>query len=198
MGGAKIAVADKEAELVERAKRGDGSAFEALVSRYAHRVYNLAYRMLGNKDDAEDVLQETFLRAYKNLSDFRGEGSFLAWILQIATNISRRKIRNNGRMLRSLDEEIELEEDTLTPQLPDWTHASPEKLLMDKELQEYLQKAINTLPEKYRTVFVLRDLEGFSTQAVAKMLGITENNVKQRLHRARLALRKMLEEYFKE
>lgn len=183
--------------LVKKAKSGDFRAFEELVSRNEGRIYSIAYRMLGNKDDAKDILQETFMKAFKKLPDFKEESSFSTWITRIALNEVFMKLRKEkGNRITSLDELIELDEEPLKKEIVDWSK-NPSRLQEIKESREILESSIKSLPEIYRVVFLLRDIEGLPTEEVAKILKLSIPAVKSRLLRARLSLRGKLNEFFK-
>ncbi len=183
--------------LVREAKAGSYPAFEELVNRYESRIYSLGMRMLGNKADAEDVLQETFLAAFEKLKGFREEAAFSTWLIRIATNAALMKLRKDrGLKLTSLDEEIELDQERIKREVTDWTR-NPARLQEITESREVLERAIAKLPETYRIVFLLRDVEGFTNQEVAKALKLSLPAVKSRLLRARLFLRGELNEFFK-
>lgn len=181
-------------ELVRRAQAGNGEAFEELVRRYERKVYNIAYRLMGNERDASEVLQDTFLRAYRFLPKFQFKSSFFTWLYRIATNVSLTRLRRREKVqLVSLDEPAD--SDGGTPlDLPDYRY-NPEKLMQQRELREALHEAVEKLPPEYRSVVVLRDLEGLSNEEASKVLNLTVAAVKSRLHRGRLELRKALAKY---
>jgi RNA polymerase sigma-70 factor (ECF subfamily) len=188
--------------LVERAQAGDLNAFETLVSRYERRIWALAKQMLQHDQDAEDVVQDTFLTALEHLHALRHGERFGAWLKQIAVRLAYRVLAKRKRMpTESLDallsEDPDEEETTLPrPQLvADWRD-SPEALLQRKETMRLIEEALQQLPEKYRVVFWLRDVEQLSTRETAEALGISEANVKVRLLRARLMLREYLTRLF--
>jgi RNA polymerase sigma-70 factor (ECF subfamily) len=188
--------------LVERAQAGDLNAFETLVSRYERRIWALAKQMLQHDQDAEDVVQDTFLTALEHLHALRHGERFGAWLKQIATRLAYRVLAKRKRTpTESLDallsEDPDEEETTLPrPQLvADWRD-SPEALLQRKETMRLIEEALQQLPEKYRVVFWLRDVEQLSTRETAEALGISEANVKVRLLRARLMLREYLTRLF--
>ena len=189
---------DHDIQLVQAAQHGDKHAFAQLVERYEQRVYNLARKMMRDPQDAEDVLQETFLSVYRNLGNFHGDSSFSTWLYRIATNASLMKIRARKEPTLSLDEPIESEDSNSLPrEIVDWA-ITPEEALLNGETRGQMDAAITALPETLRAVFVLRDIEGLSVQETADVLNISVPNVKTRLHRARLLLREMLSAYFKE
>jgi RNA polymerase sigma-70 factor, ECF subfamily len=185
-----------DAWLVQRAQAGELEAFELLTTRYMHRVYALARRMLRHDQDAEDVTQQTFLSALEGLKDFRGDASFATWLLRIAAHASLKVIRKrNGLETVSLEQATEPGEDFDTVPHPeyiaDWRQ-SPEQLVERQETRRLLEDALAQLDQKHRLVFLLRDVEGFSIKETADALGLSEANVKVRLLRARLQLRELL------
>lgn len=183
-------------ELVRRAKAGDLAAFEELVSRQERQIYSLAFRILQNPHDAEDVTQQAFLSAVENLAKFREESSFATWLNRIATFAALKVIRKRkGLATVSLEEATEPQEDYDSIPHPeyiaDWKQ-SPEQLVERDETRRLLDDALAKLDEKHRLVFLLRDVEGLSVAETAGALGLTESNVKMRLLRARLQLREAL------
>jgi len=187
----------KETELVRRAKQGDKKAFSELVTSHSERVYNLALRILRNKEDAEDILQETFLTALEKFDTFDGRSAFFTWIYRIATNASLMKLRRKKIVYTEFPDNPDLEKSIENTAFVDWSQ-DPTANVQDKELKSILDKSINELPEIYRTVFIMRDLEYLSIKETSKILEIGEENVKIRLRRARLYLRDKLSNYFEE
>ena len=184
--------------LVKKSQKGDYPSFEELVKRYEKKIYNLAYRIMGNKEDASDVLQETFLQAFKKLAGFKGKAKFSTWLYRIAVNICLMRKRKRKKMeIVSLDVPIlTKKEDEIKRELRDDWSESPLATLENKEVKKTLSEAIDLLPEEYRTVFLLRGLNGLSNEEVANVLKISLPAVKSRLHRARLLLRDRLSQYF--
>jgi RNA polymerase sigma-70 factor (ECF subfamily) len=190
-------------ELVGRAQKGDGEAFATLVERHQRQLYRLALRMTGSEADAQEVLQEAFLNAYQKLPLFRGEAQFSSWLYRIAANSALMRLRRKRRAPDALtDQPLELSgprfsaEGYLDPSpLSDWSQRADEKM-MSAELGAAIQKAVGQLPEDYRTVFLLKDVDGLSNEDIASALDLTVPAVKSRLHRARLALREKLGEFF--
>lgn len=185
-----------DAQLVQRAKAGELTAFEQLVNRYERRVFTLALRMLRHEQDAEDVTQQAFVSALEHLSDFREEASFSTWLLRIATYAALKVIRKRkGLDMVSLEEATEPRDGddvVVHPEyIADWRQ-SPERLVHNQEIKRLLEEALDQLDEKHRLVFLLRDVEGLSIQETAQVLELTEANVKVRLLRARLHLREYL------
>jgi len=186
-----------ELVLVRAAKAGDISAFEQLVRRYDRNVFRIAQHITQNREDAEDVVQDAFLKAYENLKNFQEQSKFYTWLVRIAVNeaLMRLRKRRPERMV-SLDEEVKTEEDSMPREVADWT-PNPEQQYSQAELKDILTKTIQGLPSSFRTVFVLRDVEGLSTEETAEALGLSIPAVKSRLLRARLQLRERLNKYFK-
>lgn len=186
----------EELALVQAAKRGDDSAFEELVRRYDRNVFRIAQHITQNREDAEDVVQEAFLKAYGNLAQFQEQSKFYTWLVRIAVNEALMKLRRRRpERTVSLDEEIKTEDDSLPREIADWS-PNPEQLYNQSELGEILSKTIQGLPPGFRTVFVLRDVEGLSTEETAAALDLSVPAVKSRLLRARLQLRERLGKFF--
>lgn len=191
----------EEQHLLERAKQGDYNAFMQLIEPHEKRLYNLALRITGSREDAEDVLQDTLLSALEHLHDFRGDAAFGTWLYRIAMHNAFRILRKRrGNESVSLEELIAEKVDEGEDVIPhpefiaEWR--DPAEVAEENELKRILEEAIQQLPESYRAVFLLRDVEGLSTKEVADILGISEGNVKVRLLRARLKLREILSRYF--
>ena len=186
--------------LVKKSQKGDYPSFEELVKRYEKKIYNLAYRIMGNKEDASDVLQETFLQAFKKLSGFKGKAKFSTWLYRIAVNICLMKKRKQKKLETvSLDIPIlTKKEDEIKRELRDDWSESPLATLENEEVKKNLSEAIDSLPEEYKTVFLLRGLNGLSNEEVANVMKISLPAAKSRLHRARLFLRDKLSQYFRE
>jgi RNA polymerase sigma-70 factor (ECF subfamily) len=192
-------------ELVERAQKGDGAAFALLVGRHQRQLYRLALRMTGSEADAQEVLQEAFLNAYQKLPNFRGEAQFSSWLYRIAANSALMRLRRKRRAPDSLPEQpLELTAPKFSadgnfdpPPRSDWSQRADDKLL-SRELGLAIDTAVKALPEDYRTVFLLKDVDGLSNEEIASALELTVPAVKSRLHRARLALRGQLGEFFGE
>jgi RNA polymerase sigma-70 factor (ECF subfamily) len=186
-----------ELRLVQAAKKGDVGAFGELVKRYDRNVFRIALHITQNREDAEDVVQDAFLKAYENLEQFQGQSKFYTWLVRIAVNEALMKLRRRRpeRMV-SLDQEVQTEEDSMPREVADWS-PNPEQLYNQAELRDILGKTIQGLPPSFRTVFVLRDVEGLSTEETAQALELSVPAVKSRLLRARLQLRERLNRYFK-
>lgn len=186
-----------EAKLIERAKQGDKAALSELVNRYSERIYNLALRILRNKEDAEDVLQETFLAVVEKLHTFDGRSSFFTWIYRIATNASLMRLRKKKLIFQNLVDNDDFQETVESRVFIDWSQ-DPSLNVFDEEVKRRIDEAVNKLSDIYRSVFILRDIEGLSIKETSEILGITEENVKIRLRRARQYLRDHLSDYFEE
>jgi RNA polymerase sigma-70 factor, ECF subfamily len=186
-----------ESALVAQAKAGDQNAFAELVNRYERKIYRLAKNITRNDEDAEDVLQDAFLKAYTHLDSFKGDSKFYTWIVRIAVNeaLMRLRKRKTDRSV-PLDEPVELGEETVQREIAVWED-NPEQQYSQEEWRRILDDAVDTLKPDFRTVFVLRDIEELSTEETAETLGISVPAVKSRLLRARLALRETLTRQFK-
>jgi RNA polymerase sigma-70 factor, ECF subfamily len=186
-----------ESTLVAQAREGDTGAYAALVRRYQNKIFRLAQHITQNREDAEDVLQETFLKGYEHLDQFQGNSKFYTWIVRIAVNQALMKLRRrkNDKSV-SLDETIDTGEDTMVREIAAWDE-DPEERLSREELGDILNTAIDSLEAPYRSVFVLRDIEELSTEETAEALGLSVPAVKSRLLRARLQLREKLTRQFK-
>ena len=186
-----------ESALVAQAKAGDQNAFAELVNRYERKIYRLAKNITRNDEDAEDVLQDAFLKAYTHLDNFKGDSKFYTWIVRIAVNeaLMRLRKRKTDRSV-PLDEPVELGEETVQREIAVWED-NPEQQYSQEEWRKILDEAVDSLKPDFRTVFVLRDIEELSTEETAETLGISVPAVKSRLLRARLALRERLTRQFK-
>lgn len=197
MPDADLEAAFDEAALVERARNGDDSAFTELVSKYERRVYRMAKQITQSDEDAEDVLQESFLKAYTHLDSFQGQSKFYTWLTRIAVNEALMKLRKRkSDRTVSLDEPADTGEDTVVREIAVWED-DPEQRYSREELRDILDNAIKQLKPAFRTVFVLRDIEELSTEETAEALGLSIPAVKSRLLRARLQLREKLTRLFK-
>lgn len=184
-------------ELVKKSKKGDFEAFAELIRRHETKIYSLAYNYMRNSEDAEDTLQETFLKAYISLPSFREEAKFATWLYRICVNICYSKIRKKKiEVVLSLDSSVETPEEEVHREILDWSK-NPESQLLAEEMREVLNKAIEKLPKEYKEVFILRDIEGLSNQEVSEILGESIAAVKSRIHRARLFIRQEIDSYFK-
>jgi len=186
-----------ESTLVSQAREGDKSAFGELVRRYEGKIFRLAQHVTQNREDAEDVLQETFMKAYEHLDQFKGDSKFYTWIVRIAVNQALMKLRRRKTdKTVSIDETIDTGEDTVVREIAAWDE-NPEQQFSRDELGSILDTAVRSLEPLYRSVFVLRDIEDLSTEETAEALGLSVPAVKSRLLRARLQLREKLTRFFK-
>jgi RNA polymerase sigma-70 factor (ECF subfamily) len=182
--------------LVAAAQAGQQDAFAEIVERHSPVVYNLALRLMKDPHEAEEVLQETFISAFRALPRFEGRSQLGTWLYRIGYNAALMRLRKRQPPTEPLDQPVTTEAgDQIPRELVDWG-SIPDDLLLRRELRTVLTAALDTLPESLRSVFVLRDIEGLSTAETAEALGLTETNAKVRLHRARLALRERLSGYF--
>ena len=181
---------------LEALQRKDKAAFAQLVAQNSDHIYRLALKMLGNPQDAEDILQETFIKAFNNIESFEGRSKISTWLYRIAVNESLMLLRKRKGSLIDIDAGIEKDDGEVIPQqIVDWC-CLPEKELMSNESRQVINQAINTLSDANRAAFLLRDVEGLSTSEAAEVLDISESALKVRLMRARLQLRETLTHYF--
>src|ERR1700716_3582808 len=188
---------DDEHLLVAAAKRGDTRAFEELVNRYEAKIFRLTMNITRNREDAEDAMQDAFLKSYSHLKDFQEDSRFYTWLVRIAANEALMRVRKRRPNQVSLDEPIEGEDDFIPQQIEDWG-PSPEQRFAQTEMRDILRGVIEELPPDFRIVFLLRDVEGLSTEETAETVGISEAAVKSRLLRARLKLRQKLDTRFRQ
>jgi len=194
----KVGEATDELSLVKAAKAGSIEAFEQLIRRYDRNVFRIAQHITQNREDAEDVVQDAFLKAFQNLQGFQEQSRFYTWLVRIAVNEALMKLRKRrtGKIV-SLDEDVQTEEDSVPREVADWS-PNPEQLYNQAELKDILEKTIQGLPAGFRTVFVLRDVEGLSTEETAEALNLSIPAVKSRLLRPRLQLRNRLTKFFRQ
>ena len=198
----RMTVADKEIEqkLVNELQAGNMEAFDEIVKRFQKKIYSLAYNLTRNPMDAEDITQDVLLTIYRKVDTFQGKSAFSSWVYRITLNASYMKLRS-----RKKDKFVSIEDSLPNfnesgfhrEKVKDWSEAT-ESLLFDNETRKVIQKAVDQLPEKEKVVFILRDVDGLSTEKVGEILDLTIPAVKSRLHRARLFLRKKLSGYFAE
>ena len=183
--------AEEEDPLVERARAGDREAFEELVRRHADRLHAVVLRFVADREAADEVTQEAFLRAWRGIGRFQGRSRFFTWLYRIGINEAKRRAkREPAEQTISLDEEPILE-------APDWSEA-PETRAEQSDLRQVLERSIRALPVKYRAPVILRDVEGLTTEEAAEVMDLSQAAFKSRLHRARLLLRRALDEHFLE
>jgi RNA polymerase sigma-70 factor (ECF subfamily) len=187
-----------EAELIRRVLAGERDLFHDLIRPCERMVYLMAFSILKDEADAEEIVQEAMVNAYRHLASFRAESKFSTWLVTITVNAARQRLkRENRARMESIDERLETPEGEFTPAfLTDWREV-PLAALERGELRETIRTAVMELPEIYREVFTLRDVEGFNGAETAEALGITDMAVKVRLHRARILLQKSLVPYLK-
>jgi len=184
--------------LVKRFKKGNIGAFEEIVSRYESKVMNLALRFTRNQEDAEEVLQDVFTTVYRKIDGFRGQSAFSSWLYRVVVNAAFMKLRKKKQ-----NQTISMED--LAPAVKQYCmereHANASHsygMVVARELQDVLQKAIDRLPDQYRAVFVLRDVDGLSNQETGQILDLSIPAVKSRLHRSRIMLRRKLQRYYED
>ena len=191
------AVASDDLDLVHAAQNGDLSAFDQLVGRYDRKLLRIAQHVTHNREDAQDVVQEAFLKAFQHLDRFREDSQFSTWLIRITLNQSLMKVRKQRRAARevSLDEDFQADGGMLPLEVADWA-PNPEELYRTSELRDILTKTLGELQPALRMVFVLRDIEGLSIVQTAEAMELSHTAVKARLWRARLQLRERLSKYF--
>jgi RNA polymerase sigma-70 factor, ECF subfamily len=190
-------VREDEHLLVTAAKAGDAAAFDELVNRYEKKIFRLTMNITRNHEDAEDAMQDAFMKAFSHLDRFHEESRFYTWLVRIAANEALMRLRKRRPNQFSLDEPIESEDDFVPQQIEDWG-PSPEQRFAQTEMRDILRGVIEELPPDFRVVFLLRDVEGLSTEETAETVGISEAAVKSRLLRARLKLRQKLDRHFRQ
>jgi RNA polymerase sigma-70 factor (ECF subfamily) len=185
------AASSDEAQLVARSQAGDRAAFEELIRRHADRLHAVILRFVADRGEAEEATQEAFLRAWRSIDRFEGRSRFFTWLYRIGINEAKRRVASQPP-----DPVVSLDDEPI-PEAPDWSEA-PETKLRQHDLRRVLEGAIRSLPIEYRTPIVLRDVEGLTTEEAAEVMELGEAAFKSRLHRARLAVRRSLDEYFLE
>jgi len=178
-------------EAIGQVRGGEIARFEVLMRRYNQRLYRIARAIVGNDSEAEDVVQEAYVRAYTHLDQFEGRAKFSTWLTKIAVNEALRRLRRSKRF-DEIDSDVEFNEGSMEVFVD--TRRNPEQKTSDQELRALLEAAVDSLPENYKSVFMLRQIEGLNTTETAECLSITEENVKGRLFRARALLRRKLDE----
>lgn len=181
-----------ETRLAKLARNGDRRAFAELVDLYKDKIYHLAYRMLGNKQEAEDIVQETFLRLYSNLHRYDDTQKFSTWIFRIGTNLCIDRLRKR-KLTYSLDAEVTDGEGNDYYAMMSSDEYTPEKQVIVSETQRHIRKVIDNMPDKYKSIIVLRYLQDLSLQEISDVLGLPITTIKTRLHRGREYLRKKLD-----
>ena len=188
---------DKNPISLEKLKAGDREAFARLVDETSGHIYRVAHQILGNEQDAEDVLQETYIKAFHSLPNFEGRSSLNTWLYRIAVNEALMMVRKRKPQSVSVEENntFDAAAESESMQIVDFC-CLPEGELLSSESRRFLDQAIRNLPDTLRVVFVMRDIEGLSIEETVEALGLSESNVKTRLLRARLRLRQELSVYF--
>lgn len=193
-------MAEEDRELLSRAQAGEMDAFEDLVERHRDKVFGVAQRILRSAADAAEVAQDTFLSAYQHLMEFRGEAAFGSWVHRIAANQALMRLRHQKVVQSAVDElrgpEFNHRGSLIDPPRPEWARDAEDQVL-DAELREAIQQATDRLPDAYKQVFLLKDVEGLSYEQIAEATGDSIPAIKSRLHRARLALREAIEAFYK-
>ena len=190
-------VREDEHLLVTAAKAGDAAAFDELVNRYEKKIFRLTMNITRNREDAEDAMQDAFMKAFSHLDRFQEDSRFYTWLVRIAANEALMRLRKRRPNQFSLDEPIESDDDFIPQQIEDWG-PSPEQRFAQTEMRDILRGVIEELAPDFRVVFLLRDVEGLSTEETAETVGISEAAVKSRLLRARLKLRQKLDRHFRQ
>ncbi|WP_010252495.1 RNA polymerase sigma factor [Acetivibrio cellulolyticus] len=186
-------MSEKERNLVEKSKSGDVEAFEQLIESCQKKVFNIAYRMIGNYDDANELAQEVFIKAFRSIKKFKGDSLFSTWIYKVTANVCLDEIRRRKKkMVVSLDEEIEYSDGEVKRQIAD-NAPTPDIAAETNEVKNAVNKSIQELPEDYKSIIILRDIQGFSYEEISKIFNCPEGTVKSRINRARQALKKILQ-----
>lgn len=186
-------MSENERVLLEKARNGDVEAFERLIEGYQKRVYNIALRMIGNPEDANDLAQEVFIRIFKSIGSFKEQSAFSTWIYRITTNVCLDELRRRkNRNVISLDEEVQVDDGGMQRQIAS-DKPQPDQLLEQAEMKRMVLAAINTLKDEHKTAIILRDIQGFSYEEIANIVKCPEGTVKSRINRARQALKEILE-----
>lgn len=182
-----------ERDLIKRAKSGDVEAFEQLILGCEKKVFNIAYRMIGNYDDANELAQEVFLKAFRSIKNFKGDCLFSTWIYRVTANVCLDELRRRKKKtVISLDEDIELKDGEVKRQIPD-DAPTPDIEAESNVIKNIVNESIRQLPDDYRNMIVLRDIQGFSYDEISKIVNCPEGTVKSRINRARQALKKILQ-----
>lgn len=195
MPQSRTSASDWERRWIDLAQDGDAEAFERIVLFYQEKVFNLAYRLLGHREEAEDLTQEVFINVFRHIAEFRGESQFSTWIYQVTMNHCRNRLkylrRRYHHATESLDDPVSTEEGEMGKELAD-EGEMPEDMLYRRQVQELVQIALGRLRQEYREAVVLRDIQNLSYQEISEILGVPEGTIKSRLHRARWELKEIL------
>jgi RNA polymerase sigma-70 factor (ECF subfamily) len=184
--------------LVNEFKKGDLTAFEEIISRYEAKVMNLALRFTRNQEDAEEVMQDVFTTVYRKIDGFRGQSAFSSWLYRIVVNAAFMKLRKKKQSQTISMEDLAPAVKQYCMERDNAANTHSHGVAVARELQEVLQRAIDKLPDQYRAVFVLRDVDGLSNQETGEILDLSIPAVKSRLHRSRIMLRKKLQRYYED
>lgn len=183
---------DRDRYLLDMAKKGNAAAFEELIEIHQKKVYNIALRMMGNPDDASELAQEAFIKAYRSIRNFREESTFSTWIYRIATNVCLDELRKRkNRNVVYLDEDFKLEDGDMKRQVED-SAPTPDAIYERAEISRVVNEAIQSLSEEHRLVLILRDIQGYSYEEISEMLKCPEGTIKSRINRGRQALKDLL------
>lgn len=185
---------DEDIILVRRSVRGERDAFDVLVEKYYRKIYNLAYRFVGDAEEANDLAQEIFTAAYQNLKKFRGDAKFSTWLFQIATNRGKNRfkyLKRRGFFANKGQTESDEDRESAQRAIPD-NSTNPETILAGKQIQKLVQEAIDQLDPDHKEIVILRDIEGLSYEEIARILNLPEGTTKSRLHRARMVVKEKL------
>ena len=186
-GGASME--EQELEQIRKCQQGDAEAFTEILKTYEKKVFNLALRMMGNHEDANDLAQEAFIRVYQSIHTFRGDARFSTWLYRIATNVCLDELRKRSRRkTESLDVPVQTQDGSVLREVPDWTD-NPEEALDRQGIREMVRQGIETLPEEQKIALILRDLQGHTYEEIAEILHISLGTVKSRINRGRQALK---------
>lgn len=182
---------EDEKKLIQKSKSGDVKSFEILISRYEKLAYNVAYRILGNEEDAKDMTQESLIKVYKYLKNFRMDSSFSTWLYRIVMNTCKDELRKKKLNVISIDKPINTTDGSMYMDLKDFS-STPEEELESKETQGEVQKALSKVNEKNRIVVVLRDIKGFTYSEISEILDVPVGTIKSRINRGRQELKSIL------
>lgn len=184
----------EDTDLIARCKAGARDAFDELVLKYHKKVFNLAYRMLSNYDEANDLAQEVFVRVFHSIKKFRGESSIFTWLYRITVNLSKNRLKvlaREQRRMRSLDDPISTQEGEIRREIPE-NKPLPAQILVNQEKTELIEAALGSLEDEFRVIVVLRDIEGLSYKDIGQILKVNIGTLKSRLHRGRMKLKDKL------
>lgn len=182
---------DGEKIWLAKSKDGDIESFERLIAKHQHIAYNIAYRMVGNEEDAKDITQEAFIKVFKSIKSFREDSSFSTWLYRIVMNTCKDELRKKKVKVVSIDQRIETDESSIGIEISDQSY-SPETIYEKKQLHDLLHKALTDLPEQNRIVVIMRDVQGFSYEDIAQCINVPVGTVKSRINRGRQMLREMI------